>query len=349
MSDMGTEFLGPNARLNMRILFTSIVISLLLGVTPSAFGVSKLKQKNVPEDVSEVEAAILEDNDAFITFMTIRSVRTVAKDSIEVIKKDEAGDREYIRDNRNTNGDYWYWAHQKAQAALILALGSQPLEAIHAIDLIPYNEALIAEYRWITEPEFRAYLEKAHEDILYYFDPYIAVEVFLTNYQVSKLDRVYPAVTVRGQRRRRNVQTTIPILAISIRKLVATPRPGEEADVGLEAILNLPGGGVTESLLPTSKEFKNRKPPIVEKLITAADYQLKTIPVGTLETKDLLQPFMSKDMKFLKIEGSMRVSSTKGTEFSEDLKIVVNPDADLTTFLEIHRDAFADTQVHKAQ
>ncbi len=326
-----------------------LVACLVILAAPCSYGVSKLKQKNVPADVSEVNAAILETNDAFITFMTERSVRTVAKGSIEVTNLDEPGDQEFVRENRGKNGDYWYWAHQKAQAALVLAVGNAPLEAIRAIDLIPYSEALIAEYRWVTEPEFRAYLESANEDLLYYFDPYIAIEVFLTNFQVSKLDRSYPTVSIPGERRRQNIQTSIPILEISIQKLVATPRPGEEGEVGLEAILNLPGGGVTEPLLPSSKEFQQRRAPIAEKLTTAADFQLKTIPVGTLEAKDLLQPFMGKDMKFLMIQGSMRVSATKGTDFSDDLKIVVNPESDLTTFLDLHQGAFAKANVHRAE
>lgn len=317
-------------------------------IAPS-YGVSSLKQKHVPADVSQVEGAILENNDAFVTFMTERAVRTVSKDSIEVVKTDEEGDREFIRDHRNKNGDYWYWAHQKARDALVLALGGSPLEAVRAIDLIPYSEALIVEYRWITEPEFRAYLQGAKEDVLYYFDPYIAIEVFLTNFQVSKLDRHYPTVAAPGDRSGRVVQPQIPVLAISIQKLVATPRPGEEGEVGLNAILNLPGGGVTEPLLPDSKEFQERKIPINDKLITAADFQRKTIPVGTRETEDLLEPLMAEGREFLMIQGSMRYSREKGTNFSDDLKIVVNPESHLTDFLEMHRKAFADATVRKAQ
>lgn len=337
-------------------MFSPVQIRLLLAVGIGAavlcaaprctLAVSELVQKHVPEDVSRVQAAILENNDAFITFMTERAVRTVAKKDIEITKLDEAGDRDFIRDNRGQNGDYWYWAHQKAQSALILALGNAPLEAVRAIELIPYSEALIAEYRWIVEPEFREYLKTAQDDLIYYFDPYVAIEVFLTNFQVSKLDRNYPAAPTAGGR---TLQVSIPVLEISIQKLVATPRPGEEAEVGLEAILNLPGGGVTEPLLPTSKEYQERKIPIAEKLVTAADFQLKTIPVGARETKDLLEPFMGNDMKFLMIQGSMRESRNRGTEFSEDLKIVINPESSLTNFLQLHRGAFAKANVQKAQ
>jgi len=336
-------------KMDARDLRAVLAALLLVGFHQASFGVSQLKQKNVPEDVSGIQAAILENNDAFVTFMTERSVRTVSKNAIEISQLDEEGDREFVQENRNNNGDYWYWAHQKARTALVLAVGNAPLEAIREIDLIPYNDALIAEYRWVTEPEFREYLQKAKDDILYYFDPYVAVEVFLTNYQVSKLDRSYPAVTLPGGRRGREIQTPIPVLEISIQKLVATPRPGEEGEVGLDALLNLPGGGVTEPLLPTSEEFKERRAPIAEKIVTAADFQLKTIPVGTLEAKDLLQPFMGKDMRFLMIQGSMRESSTKGTEFSDDLKIVVNPESDLVTFLDLHKGAFAGTTVNKAE
>ncbi|MCA9450782.1 MAG: hypothetical protein KC931_26910, partial [Candidatus Omnitrophica bacterium] len=101
--------------------------------------------------------------------------------------------------------------------------------------------------------------------------------------------------------------------------------------------------------LPDYKEYKERNKPINEKLITASDYQFKRIPVGTREAKDLLEPLMAEGMKFLMIQGSMRDSKTKGTEFSDDLKILVNPESSLTTFLEMHRGAFGSTDVQRAQ
>src|SRR5690606_23291720 len=118
------------------------------------------------------------------TVMTERSIRVIETKEVEVLSRDPEGDNDFVRDHRNENGDYWYWTHQKAREALVLALGNQPLEAIEVIDTIPYHEALVPEYRWIVTEEFKEYLSKAKQDLAYYKDPYLGVAIFFTNYQV---------------------------------------------------------------------------------------------------------------------------------------------------------------------
>ena len=297
-----------------------------------------------------VEGAILEENGVFFTFMTDRAVRTLAKSAAEIVERDPEGDGNFIRDHRNENGDYWYWAHLKAREALVMALGSQPKEAIKVIDTIPYNEALVPEYRWIVTPEFRAYLETADEDLAYYYDSYVGLNVFFTNYQVSQLEREYLNATVKfGPKKGDIIRAKIPILEINLRDLVATPREGEEETVGLNAILKVSPEGITDSLLPSSKEYKEREPLMQEKLITASDWRLKRIPVATREVQKLFEePLMAQSMKFLKIEGSMRQDRESST-FSEDLKITVNEESGLAEFLEMHRLAFKSAEIKKAE
>jgi hypothetical protein len=335
------------------ILLVSIGTILSSGsALESAFAISQIKQSGVPAELSLTEAAVLEDNEAFLTLMTRYTVRSVAKHKSEIIKRDEAGDRAFIESHRDENADYWYWAHQKARQALVLALGKQPAEAIVAISAIPYTEYLVPEYAWIATPEFKKYLEGALEDLAYLQEPYLGVEVFLTNYQVSQLEREYRNVQIKqGPQRGRVIKPVIPMIEVNIRDLVASPRKGEEDKVGLDAFLKLPGGMIYESLLPTSKEFRKQESHIQEKLITASDSQLKRIPVSSHQSKDLLEIYMSANPpydRFLLIEGSM-LSSDENTRFSDDMKVVVNPNSFLAKFLNIHRQVFASSKVKKAQ
>jgi hypothetical protein len=86
-----------------------------------------------------------------------------------------------------------------------------------------------------------------------------------------------------------------------------------------------------------------------EKLITASDWRLKRIPVATAEVRELFQePLMGQSIKFLKIEGSMRQDGESST-FSEDLKITVNEESGLAEFLKMHRLAFKDAEIKKAE
>lgn len=331
---------------------TPVLVLLLVGgfsVLPT-WGISKISQPSLPEGLNVVDGAILEENDVFFSFMTERAVRTLAKSAADIVERDPEGDSDFIRDHRDKNGDYWYWAHLKAREALVMALGSQPKEAIKVIDTIPYNDYLVPEYRWIVTPDFRAYLETAEEDLAYYYDAYIGLNVFFTNYQVSQLEREYLNVRIRsGPRRGSVIRAKIPLLEINLRDLVATPREGEEETVGLNAILQVSPEGITDSLLPSSEEYNKREPSMQEKLITASDWRLKRIPVATNEARLLLQePLMAQSMKFLKIEGSMRADG-ESTTFSEDLKITVNKDSGLGEFLEMHRLAFKDAEIKKAE
>lgn len=341
-----------NARHPRTHFFPSILAAMagiLLAISQEGAALSKVRQADVPQELSEQEAAILEENDAFVTLMTRKSVRTIAKNKAEILQRDPEGDKKFMNESRGENADYWYWTHQKARQALILALGRQPGEAAKAIDTIPFAELLVPEYAWIVTPEFKKYLETAQEDLAYLYDPYLGVEVFLANYQVSRLERHYPNMG-RGKDRERPV---IPVLDITLNELVATPRKGEEDKVGLDAILGLPGGGIYESLLPTSKEYKERKPRLQEKLITASDSQFKSIPVSSSQARDSIQRMMSPQHpydRFLLIEGSMRTSD-EGTTFSADpeLKIVVNPNSYIAKFVTLHRKVFASAKIKKAQ
>lgn len=312
--------------------------------TPDACALSKITQTGVPPQLSSTEGAILEENDAFFTLMSARSVRSVAKTSGQITSRDVEGDKAFVTENREQNADYWYWAHQKAREALVMALGRQPLEAVKVIGSVPFSDHLIPEYRWILTEEFKAYLQNANDDLAYIYDPTLGVEVFLANYQVSKLARQYVTETpTQGEMRGQEIRPDIPVLSISLKDLVATPRKGEEGKVGLDVFLKLPGGGIYDSLLPDSPEFKKRKPPIQEKLLTVSDTQLKMIPVSSSDARDLLQLVMSADPKFdrfLMIQGSMK-SSREATTFSDDLKIVVNPNSRLTKFLTLQRKVFS--------
>lgn len=316
---------------------------LLIWLAPAG-AVSSFHQKGVPADLARFQGAVLEENEAFITFMTEKSVRSVAKSQLEITSRDDAGDKTFITQNRNQNADYWYWAHRKAREALVLALGRQPLQAVQVIDRVLYADHLIPQYRWVITPEFRAYLASAQEDLAYIFDPILGVEVFLTNYQVSQLQPEYVSVVpTQGENRGREIKPEIPVLDIPLRDLVATPRQGEADKVGLDAYLKLPGGGVYDSLLPDSPEYKKRSKGIQEKIQTASDSQLKIIPASSADARDYLQRVMSADPlydRFLMIQGSMK-QSANATTFSPDLKIIVNPNSNLTKFLTLQRKAFA--------
>ncbi|NUN98147.1 MAG: hypothetical protein HUU16_18440 [Candidatus Omnitrophica bacterium] len=322
----------------------------LMATPQEGAALSKVRQADVPKELSEQEAAILEENDVFVTLMTRKSVRTIAKNKAEILQRDPEGDKKFMNENRGENADYWYWAHQKARQALILALGRQPGEAAKAIDTIPFAELLVPEYAWIVTPEFKKYMETAQDDLAYLYDPFLGVEVFLANYQVSRLERHYPNM---GRGKDRAERPAIPILDVTLNELVATPRKGEEDKVGLDAILGLPGGGIFESLLPTSKEYKERKPKLQEKIITASDSQFKSIPVSSSAARDYIQRMMSPQHpydRFLLIEGSMRTSD-EGTTFSSDpeLRIVVNPKSYAANFVTLHRKIFATAKIKKAQ
>ena len=315
-----------------------------------AAAVSKVTQTGVPSDLASSEGAILEENDAFITLMTARTVRSIAKTHGQIVSRDTEGDKVFVVEHREANADYWYWAHRKAREALVMALGRQPLEAVKVIESVPFSDHLIPEYRWVLSEDFKKYLQGAQEDLAYIFDPTLGVEVFLSNYQVSRLDRQYVTVIPRqGEMRGREVRPDIPMLNISLKDLVATPRKGEEGKVGLDVLLKLPGGGIYDSLLPDSPEYAKRKPPIQEKLLTVSDTQFKLIPVSSSDARDLLQLVMSADPKydrFLMIQGSM-TSNREATTLTEDLKIVVNPNSSLTKFLTLQRKVFASTRAKK--
>jgi hypothetical protein len=334
--------------------FTLVPVSLLLlllaasAAIPS-YGVSRILQTGVPKELSDAEGAILEENDAFFTFMMPRTVRTIAKTKGQIVTRDAAGDKAFIRDHRDQNADFWYWAHQRAREALVLALGKEPLEAAKTIGTIPFTDYIVPEYAWIATPEFKDYLEHAFEDPIYLYNPYLGVEVFLTNYQVANLEREYPNIQV--ERQGRVIKPTIPILEISLKDLVATPRKGEEEKVGLDAILGLPGGEIYDSLLPTSKDYKKRVPHLQKKLITASDSQLKYIPVSSQSAKELIQQMMSPEQpidRFLLIEGSV-ITSKESTRFSDNLKIVANPNSFLYRYQDTHRKVFASAKIKKAQ
>lgn len=312
----------------------------------SASALSKITQKEVPTVLQQTDAAILEENDSFVTVMSDRAVRRIGKLKAEVVSRDPEGDRAFILRNIDRNGDYWYWAHLKAREALILALGKQPLEAIKTVESIPNADFLVPEFRWIATPEFVEYLKTADKDIGYQLDTKIGIEVFLVNYQVAQLEREYRSSTIRGKR-----SQPVPMLDIDIRSLVATPRKGEEDKVGLAALLGLPGGGIYESLAPSSKEYKTREPKVQEKLITASDSQLKLIPVSSTATKALFEQLMSPEQpfdRFLLIEGSMRVSGDV-TRLSDDLRVVVNPNAFFARYVNLQADVFKSAKVKKAQ
>jgi len=332
------------------MLRVAIALLTLVGVLipDLGWGVSKISQPAVPDGLNTVEGAILEDNDTFFTFMTHRAVRVLSKTEAKILERDEKGDGQFIAEHRNENGDYWYWAHMRAREALIMALGSQPEEAIKMLNTIPYSEALVPEYRWIASPEFREYLGKASDDLAYYYDPYVGINVFVTNYQVSQLDPEYPKTKITsGPNRGQTIQAKIPILEFNLRDLVATPRVGEEETVGLNALLEVAPEGITDSLLPASKEYAERKTRLQEKVITAPDWQRKRIPVSTREVRDLLQPLMSESQKSLRIRGTMR-ETEKSTTF-EDLKIEVNEESGLAVFLKMHRLAFKGAEIKKAK
>lgn len=332
---------------------TQVLVCLLIPVCISPVSaITSLSQKGVPTDLAKFDAAVLEENSAFITVMTESTVRSVAKSQAEILNRDEAGDKAFVTQHRNQNADYWYWAHQKARQALILALGRQPLEAVRVIDLVLYADHLLPQYSWVITPEFRSYLEAAQDDLAYIYDPVLGVEVFLTNYQVSRLKPEYTTVIpTQGENRGREIKPEIPVLEINLRQLVATPRQGESEKVGLDAFLKLPGGGVYDSLLPDSPEYKKRPKGIQEKLLTVSDGQLKIIPASSNEAQDYLQRVMSADPmydRFLMIQGSMK-QSAETTTFSPDLKIVVNPNSTLTRFLTLQRKAFASLKDQKAR
>ena len=327
---------------------------LLLGVgNPSAQALSRFKQPGVPTDLQITEGAILEENDTFFTVMTDLSVRSLAKSTAEILSRDPEGDRAFVNKNRSRNGDYWYWAHRKSRDALVLALGNQPEEAARVIESIPYTDALVPQYRWIPSLEFKEYLENAKTDLGYRYDPYVGVEVFLTNYQVAGLDREYPNLEIRG----RVIKQRIPMLNIVLKDLVATPRAGEETKVGLDAILDLPGGGITKSLLPGEEEYEKREVPYQEKMIVANDATLKGIPVSSKQTKELFEKLMSDDPQynqFLRIEVAVKGAgstgiSQKGTTFAEGLKVVVNPDSYPARIDQIYYDIFKSAKLKKAQ
>lgn len=315
-----------------------------------AAAVSRITQTGVPPDLASGEGAILEENNAFFTVMTARTVRSIAKTHGQITSRDIQGDKAFVAEHRESNADYWYWAHRKAREALVMALGRQPLEAVKVIESVPFSDHLIPEYRWILTEEFKTYLQGAQDDLAYIYDPTLGVEVFLTNYQVSRLDRQYVTVIPRqGEMRGREIRPDIPMLNIPLRDLVATPRKGEEGKVGLDVLLKLPGSGIYDSLLPGSPEYAKRKPPIQEKLLTVSDTQFKLIPVSSSDARDLLQLVMSADPKydrFLMIQGSM-TSNREATTLTEDLKIVVNPNSSLTKFLTLQRKVFAGTRVKK--
>ncbi len=315
--------------------------------TPGASALSKITQSGVPQELSSSEGAILEENDTFFTLMTDRTVRSIAKTQGQIASRDVEGDKAFIAANREFNADYWYWAHQKARQALVMALGRQPLEAVKVIESVPFSDHLIPEYRWILSGEFKDYLQHAQEDLAYIYDPTLGVEVFLTNYQVSKLARQYVTeIPKQGEMRGQEIRPIIPMLNIQLSDLVATPRKGEEGKVGLDVLLKLPGGGIYDSLLPGSPEYKKRKPPIQEKLLTVSDTQMKLIPVSSTGARDLLQLAMSADAKFdrfMMIQGSMK-SSKEATTLSDDLKIMVNPNSTLTKFLTLQRKVFSSAR-----
>ncbi len=325
-----------------------LLLSVLL--LPGAFAISKFTQSGVPQDLGSNEGAILEENDAFFTIMTARTVRSVAKSHGQISSRDYEGDKAFVAEHREKNADYWYWAHQKAREALVMALGRQPLAAVKVIESVPFTDHLIPEYRWVLTEEFKNYLQGALEDLAYIYDPTLGVEVFLSNYQVSKLARQYVTeIPKQGEMRGREIRPVIPMLNIPLRDLVATPRKGEEGQVGLDVLLKLPKGGIYDSLLPGSPEYKKRKPPIQEKLFTVSDSQLKLIPVSSSDARDYLQLVMSMDPKydrFLLIQGSMK-SNREATTFSDDLKIVVNPNSSLTKFLTLQRKVFAAARSKK--
>jgi hypothetical protein len=326
-------------------LFTLFALVSLLFFNPESQAVSKVKQKGVPDNLAVIEGAILDENDVFITLMTPFTVRSIAREDCEITQRDHNGDKEFIAQHRTENADYWYWAHHRARKALILALGRQPQEAVQLIDTVPFAENLVPEYHWIISEDFKKYLQGANNDLAYLYDPRLGVEVFLTNYQVSKLERQYLTTVPRqGDQRGQEIRPTIPMLTISVSELVATPRAGEEGKVGLDAFLKLPGGEVYDSLLPSSKEFQKRKPNYQEKLVIANDtVQTKIIPVSSKDSKALLELAISMDPKydhFLMIQGSMN-ASREATTFSDDLKIVVNPNSRLTQFLTLQRKVFA--------
>jgi hypothetical protein len=274
----------------------------------------------------------------------------LSKDDAEVVERDEKGDSDFIRDHRNSNGDYWYWAHQKAREALILALGREPEEAVKTIDTIPYTEAIIPEYRWITSPEFREYLATAKEDLAYYYNSYLGVNVFLTNYQVSRLEREYPNSKVAfGPERGKPIRAQIPMLEIDLQELIQTPRKGEEETVGLNAILHVEPDGITDSLLPSSEEYREREPRLQERLITAgSDWNFKQIPVSSRSVREMFEPLMSANQRFLEIRGSMRADS-EATVFTEDMMVIVNPDAPLAAILMQHRAALGKAEIKRAE
>jgi hypothetical protein len=324
---------------------------LLLGLwAPEALALSKVNQSGVPQELSASEGAILEENDAYFTVMTARTVRTIAKSHGQITNRDIEGDKAFVAENRESNADYWYWAHQKAREALVMALGRQPLEAVKVIESVPFSDHLIPEYRWILSGEFKQFLQGVSEDLGYLYDPTLGVEVFLTNYQVSKLQRQYVTeVPKKGDLAGMEVRPDIPMLSISLRDLVATPRKGEEGKVGLDVLLKLPEGGIHDSLLPGSPEYKKRKLPIQPKLLTVSDSQQKLIPVSSADAKNLLTLAMWDDPKFdrfLMIQGSMK-SSREATTLSEDLKIVVNPNSSLTKFLSLQRKVFTAARTKK--
>lgn len=335
--------------LEARFIRRFAMVTLFSAALP-AFSISVIRQPAVPEDLSRFEGAILEENEVFFTIMTDRAVRSLSKDGAEVVERDAKGDSDFIRDHRNTNGDYWYWAHQKAREALILALGREPEEAIETINTIPYTEAIIPEYRWITSPEFREYLTTAREDLAYYYDPYLGVNVFLTNYQVSRLEREYPNSKVAfGPDKGKTIRAKIPMLEVDLQELIQTPRKGEEESVGLNAILHVEPDGITDSLLPSSEEYRERETRTQERLITAgSDWNFKQIPVSSRGVREMFEPLMSSTQRFLEIRGSMRADS-EATVFTEDLKVVVNPDAPLAAILTQHKAALGQAEIKRAE
>jgi hypothetical protein len=335
--------------LEARFIGRLSVLALFCATLPG-WAISVIRQPSVPEDLSRFEGAILEENDVFFTIMTERAVRSLSKDDAEVVERDEKGDSDFIRDHRNSNGDYWYWAHQKAREALILALGREPEEAVKTIDTIPYTEAIIPEYRWITSPEFREYLATAKEDLAYYYNSYLGVNVFLTNYQVSRLEREYPNSKVAfGPERGKPIRAQIPMLEIDLQELIQTPRKGEEETVGLNAILHVEPDGITDSLLPSSEEYREREPRLQERLITAgSDWNFKQIPVSSRSVREMFEPLMSANQRFLEIRGSMRADS-EATVFTEDMMVIVNPDAPLAAILMQHRAALGKAEIKRAE
>lgn len=324
----------------------SAVVVLILTQSPG-YSVSAFRQVSVPAKVQSGQGAVLDENDSFFIIMTTSQVRGLAKTTTRMEQRDPEGDRRFVIEHASSNGDYWYWAHQQLRDALAAAVSRHPQRAIEMIDRVVARDHIVPEMEWITAPEFKAYLRSCEsDDLLYYLDPMVAIEVFLTNHIVSKLERVHPRLS--GGR------NPYPIPEIVLSDLLATPQPGENPHtVGLAKILGMPASGNTDYLAPDSDLYEAPGDRYLEKSTMAEDPQFKSIPVASQEIKRDLEKLMANTapyQQFLQIQGSIATNSRAGTvELSDDLGVVINTQSPFYEKIKTYRDIFKDAPIKTAQ